>query len=90
MTITKSLSIVNDGVGTAGVQATAGDAIAINAGASDKIYLRGLNIDELGAANNGVNLIAGGSLDIVNCVIWHFNANGIRNFSLRGQQLLDH
>ena len=31
VTITKSLSIVNDGVGTAGVQATAGDAIAINA-----------------------------------------------------------
>ena len=79
VTITKSLSIVNDGVGTAGVQQSSSgqDAITINAGANDAIHLRGLNIDGLGFAYNGVNLVAGGSLDIVNCVVRHFNNAGI-------------
>src|SRR5450432_1716020 len=43
--ITKAISIVNDGVGTAGVQASGGAAITISAGTSDSIYLRGLNVD---------------------------------------------
>src|SRR5450432_383155 len=43
--ITKAISIVNDGVGTAGVQATSGIAINITAGPTDSIYLKGLNID---------------------------------------------
>src|SRR5580698_9504359 len=44
VTITKAVSIVNDGVGTAGVQSAAGDAITINAGSLDAVYLKGLNI----------------------------------------------
>src|SRR5579883_3541898 len=46
LTITQSISIVNDGVGEAGVQAgSGGAAITINAGASDVIQLRGLTIE---------------------------------------------
>src|SRR5450755_1299850 len=41
ITITKAISIVNDGVGTAGVQAASGNAITINAGPSASVYLRG-------------------------------------------------
>src|SRR5476651_711926 len=41
VSISKSISIVNDGVGTAGVQATSGNAITINAGAGGAVYLRG-------------------------------------------------
>jgi hypothetical protein len=79
LTITKAVSIVNDGVGTAGVQAgTAGqNAITINAGSSDKVILRGLNIDGLGAANNGILFNSGAELMIVNCVVQHFSVNGI-------------
>src|SRR5450432_688710 len=40
VTITKAVSIVNDGVGTAGVQAASGNAVTINAGANDTVYLR--------------------------------------------------
>src|SRR5450432_3031405 len=70
ITITKSISIVNDGVGTAGVQATSGNAITINAGAGDRVYLRGVSIDrEDGAAIEGVLLHAGKSLPIVNSVV---------------------
>src|SRR5579872_4923147 len=73
VTIPFALSIVNDGVGTAGVQqSTTGDAIDINAGPNDTIYLRGLNIDGLGVAANGVSFNSGGELDIVNCVVRHF------------------
>src|SRR5579883_2332429 len=44
MTINFAVNIINDGVGTAGVQqATAGqNAITINAGPNDKINLKGL------------------------------------------------
>ncbi len=74
ITISKALSIVNDGVGTAGVQqGTAGqNAITINAGPSDNVTLRGLNIDGLGSGANGIVFNSGASLTIVNCVVRHF------------------
>src|SRR5471032_1909466 len=63
ITITKAISIVNDGVGTAGVQASSGAAITINAGPSDSVYLRGLNIDGLQeSATNGVQFNSGAAL----------------------------
>ncbi|WP_158818600.1 right-handed parallel beta-helix repeat-containing protein [Methylocapsa sp. S129] len=79
ITITKAISIVNDGVGTAGVQQpTAGqNAIAINAGPTDTVTLRGLNIDGLGSGYTGVELNSGGVLTVVNCVTRHFGLAGI-------------
>src|SRR5471030_3158614 len=66
VTITKALSIVNDGVGTAGVQATSGDAILINAGANDSIYLKGLNLDGVHlSGSSGISFANGGSLTVV-------------------------
>src|SRR5476651_1203685 len=62
ITITKSVSIVNDGVGTAGVQATSGNAITINAGPTDAVYLRGLNVDGVNFAGlNGIAFNSGAS-----------------------------
>jgi hypothetical protein len=78
ITITKAISIVNDGVGTAGVQATSGAAITVNAGANDSIYLKGLNIDGVQFAGaNGVAFNGGGSLSMVNCVVRHFSSAGV-------------
>src|SRR5471030_2138549 len=66
VTITKAISIVNDGVGTAGVQATSGDAILINAGANDSIYLKGLNLDGVHlSGSSGISFANGGSLTVV-------------------------
>ena len=77
VTITKALSIVNDGVGTAGVQATSGhNAVTITAGASDSVYLRGLTIDGLGIGDNGVYLESAGALTIVDCAVRHFAFEG--------------
>jgi Right handed beta helix region len=78
LTITKSISVVNDGVGTAGVQSNSGNGITINAGPTDAIYLRGLNIDGLQKTGaNGIEFEAGGSLTVVNCVVRHFLDDGL-------------
>jgi hypothetical protein len=78
VTINKSISIVNDGVGTAGVQASSGNAITINAGPNDIVVLRGLNVDGVQHAGiDGVRFNSGASLSIQNCVVQHFNGNGV-------------
>jgi hypothetical protein len=78
VTITKAVSIVNDGVGTAGVQATSGNAITINAGVNDAVYLRGLNIGGVNFTGAyGVVATSGAKLTIVDCVVEHFSSGGV-------------
>src|SRR5579884_593231 len=78
LTITKAISIVNDGVGEAGVQAGSGaDAITINAGTTDAVHLRGLTIEGAKIAANGVTFNTAGSLSVVNCVVRNFTNAGI-------------
>jgi hypothetical protein len=79
VTITKSISIVNDGVGVAAIGASSGNAITINAGASD-FHLRGLTIEGLGTGTNGIFYSGGsfgGTFAIENCVIRDFPTAGI-------------
>jgi hypothetical protein len=77
LTITTSLSIVNDGVGEAGMIFTAsGDGITINAGASDVVSLRGLTLNGGSVAGSGIAFNGGASLTVENCVIRRF-AHGI-------------
>jgi hypothetical protein len=78
LTITKAISVVNDGVGTAGVQANSGAAITINAGANDAIRLKGLNIEGLGTAANGVVFNSGASLTMEDCTVKDFILNQVR------------
>jgi hypothetical protein len=77
VTITQSISIVNDGVGVAAIGIASGDAITINAGASDSVHLRGLTIGGIGGATNGIRFNSGGNLTIENCVIRGFATAGI-------------
>jgi hypothetical protein len=82
--ITKPLSILNDSAGTAGVLATpAGqDAIQIVAG-TGAVFLKGLTLLGGGTANNGIDLISAGNLNVSDCTITGFgaqtsgNGNGI-------------
>jgi hypothetical protein len=80
ITITKALSIVNDGVGTAGVQqATAGqNAITIDAGKNDAVFLRGLTVEGVGTGVNGLLFNTGARLDVTNCIFRNFSDNGVR------------
>jgi hypothetical protein len=70
--IGKAISI--EGHGYAGLQVAGGaNGITINAGASDRINLRGLLLDGLGAGNGGVTFNTGAALKIQDCVIRNFN-----------------
>ena len=77
VTINKAISIVNDGVGEAGVTVTSGDGITISAGASDVVNLRGLTLVGGGVGANGVTFNTGGTLNMQNCVIRGFTGNGV-------------
>ena len=78
VTITKSISIVNDGVGSAGILVPAGGTgIIVNAGATDAVNLRGLIIEGAGVGQIGISFSAGKSLTIENCVIRNLASNGI-------------
>src|SRR5215472_4698311 len=72
LTITKAISI--QGHGFSGISAASGDAIDINAGASDKINLRGLLIDGVGTGGDGIVFNSGASLNVQECLIRNFGA----------------
>lgn len=77
VTVTKSISIVNDYSGEAGVLASGTNGIVINAAATDVIQLRGLIIDGAPPGTpglNGVRFIAGGTLIIQKSVIKNFRS----------------
>ncbi len=78
LSIRHSVTITSpDGV-EAGIAAAAGaDAIDINAGPSDVVVLHGLTLDGFNAANNGITVLAVGSLTVENCVIRNMTSNGL-------------
>jgi hypothetical protein len=77
LTISKSISVINDGVGTAGVQAASGAAITINGGDSDVVKLRGLSIEGVGAVD-GIRFTNGLALSVEDCAIDGFTDAGIQ------------
>src|SRR5262245_48706458 len=78
VTITKAISIVNDGVGSAGVLVpSGGTGITISAGTTDKINLRGLIIEGAGVGVTGIAFLSGQSLTIENSVVRNFSHSGI-------------
>src|SRR5450432_3566914 len=64
VTVPFALSIVNDGVGEAGVQAVSGNAITITAGATDVVNLRGLTLAGNGAAFDVILFNTGSRLNV--------------------------
>ena len=75
VTITKSISIMSEHF--AGVLTSNGaNAIIVN-GAGIHVVLRGLDINGLGTANDGIRFLAGASLTVENCRIYGFFSNGI-------------
>jgi hypothetical protein len=78
VTITKAVSIVNDGVGEAGVTVTSFvDGIDISIGASDVVNLRGLTLVGGGVGANGIVFNNLDALNIQNCVIRGFIEDAI-------------
>ena len=76
VTITKSITIKAEGP-TAGVLTNAGNAININAAATDKVKLYGLDINGLGTALNGVRITQAKMVVIRHSQIYEFARNAI-------------
>jgi hypothetical protein len=76
VTINKAVTITSEGA-VAGVLATSGPGITINAGANDVINLRGLCIDGANTGIVGIQLNSGGSLNVQKSSIRNFASSGI-------------
>ena len=77
VTITKAITIANDGAGTAGLLSSGTNGVNVNAGATDKVVLRGLTINGANTGINGIVFNTGASLDIQNVVISNVTNYGI-------------
>ena len=78
VTITKSISIVNDGVGSAGILVPpGGTGITINAGAGGVVNLRGLIVEGAGLGQTGIAFNTGQSLTVENSVVRNLASFGI-------------
>jgi hypothetical protein len=82
VTITKSISIVNDDSGEAGILASGTNGVIINAAATDIVILRGLVIDGGTAAVpglNGIRFLAGAALHVQKSIIKNFTSAAAGN-----------
>ncbi|MEA2907443.1 MAG: hypothetical protein QOI12_4830 [Alphaproteobacteria bacterium] len=79
--ISKSISVVNDGAGSAGILVPSGmTGITINAGSSGIVNLRGLIIEGAGVGQVGIRFNNGKSLTIQDSVVRNVAGNGIEFF----------
>jgi hypothetical protein len=79
VTITKSISILCDGV-VGGVLAAGTNGVNVN-GAGAIVHLRGLDIDGVGTGLLGINFINGAELHVEQCVIKNFRSGGALGIS---------
>jgi len=80
LTITKSLTIRSDHI-EAGVLVSGTNGINVQAGATDKVVIEGLDFEGLGAGLTGINIASGAQVYIIRCAIRHFTQNGINMMS---------
>src|SRR5437879_3892435 len=76
VTITKSI-IIDGGGMLAGVLVAGTNGIVVNAAPTDRVVLRGLDINGVGQGLNGVRFTAGASLHVERCTIANFTTLGI-------------
>lgn len=83
VSISQAVSLISPAGVYAGVTAFSGNAVTINAGASDVVVLRGLTLNALGGAN-GIQYNSGGVQHLENLVISGFSESGV-NFAGAGE-----
>ena len=77
LTITKAISILCAESGEAGVLVSGTNGITVVAGATDVVFLQGLDFEGLGISTNGISFTSGAVLHVDKCVIHQFGTNGI-------------
>jgi len=80
LTITKGISIINDGVGEAGLLVSGGTiGILIEALPTDHVSLRGITVKGIGFGGvNGILFKTAASLTLENCVVRNHDGDGIQ------------
>jgi hypothetical protein len=76
VTITKAITIDGGGF-IAGVLVSGTNGIVVQAGATDTVILRGLDIDGLGTGIDGIRFLTGKALLVDDCRIYGFATRGI-------------
>lgn len=76
VTITKSISIISEGV-VAGVLAAGTNGIVINAAPTDVVTIRGLDINGFGSGIRGVRVLGASAVHIENTQIYGFTQDAI-------------
>lgn len=74
VTITKAITISCE-IGTAGVLVSGTNGINVSAGSTDRVYLKGLDIDGVGTGVNGIRFTSGAALIVQDTVIRRFKAS---------------
>ena len=87
VTITKSITIRSDHI-EAGVLVSGTNGIVVNAASTDNVTLEGLDIEGLGTGINGVQIVGGGNVTIINCAIRHFTGNGVNLVGTAGARAI--
>jgi hypothetical protein len=77
VTITKAMTIDGSGGSIAGILVSGTNAVIINAGASDVVTLRNLQINGVGTGTNAIRILGARAVHIENCDIYNFSTNGI-------------
>jgi hypothetical protein len=76
VTIAKAVSIIAPAGVYAGISVSSGNGVTVNAGASDKVVLRGLTINGQGGSN-GIAFLQGAELNIEDCAIANLGTDGL-------------
>jgi hypothetical protein len=81
VTIIKAMTI--NCLYTEGGVLAGGNGIVVNAGPTDVVFLRGLDIFGVNPPTNGVRIVAGGTVHIEDCTIRRFNAANSQGISFQ-------
>jgi hypothetical protein len=77
LTITKSISLLCDSSGEAGVLVSGTNGISVNALSTDVVYIKGIDFEGLNASPNGIQINTAAKVSIVNCRVRGFTTAGI-------------
>lgn len=77
VTITKSITINGEGSLASVLVGVGGTGITVNAGATDTVYLKNLDINGANNGSTGINWVAGNALIVEKVRVYNFTSTGI-------------
>jgi hypothetical protein len=89
VTITKAITLLCHPTSNGGVLVSGTNGIVVAAGPTDRVVLQGLDIEGLGSGLNGVSVVSGSEVIIIDCNIRDFVTSGVNmNSNTSGARVL--